>query len=423
MQPTMNAPEHMQNNLDQSQPKWFERIPWDGVRAVAFAFLSTRLLLVVILYLSMSELPIRSGEGLWRAVPENIVMDGLIRWDSGWYLALVRGGYNGFPDPSATVFFPMYPALIWLATKLTGQIYLSGLLVSNLAFLAALGFLYAFAKIEYGEETAGRAVLYLAASPPAFFASTIYTESTFLLFILAALYFARKQNWLLAGVSGMLAAATRNTGIVIAVVIALEGYWQNGGRFLARPFHWSDQWSLLKNSLVTWLKSWPALLAATASSLGLLAYMIYLKITFNDPLAFIHQQSNWKRDLSINFIHQLYRDARWRFNFQEDFWTGRMMDVNAVQDLAATTVFAILVLAVILKLRPSLAVYSLATFAIPLLTGRFYSMRRFVLMLIPCFLLLAIWGKRPWVDRLILIVFLPLQAYLAILFSHWYFAG
>jgi hypothetical protein len=180
---------------------------------------------------------------------------------------------------------------------------------------------------------------------------------------------------------------------------------------------------LLKNSLVTWLKSWPALLAATASSLGLLAYMIYLKITFNDPLAFIHQQTNWERELSINFIKQLYRDARWRFNFQEGFWTGRMMDVNAVQDLVATAVFAILVLAVILKMRPSLAVYSLATFAIPLLTGRFYSMRRFVLMLIPCFLLLAVWGKRPWVDRLILIVFLPLQAYLAILFSHWYFAG
>jgi hypothetical protein len=47
-------------------------------------------------------------------------------------------------------------------------------------------------------------------------------------------------------------------------------------------------------------------------------------------------------------------------------------------------------------------------------------MIRFVLMLVPCCVLLAWWGRRPWVDRLVLTVFLPMLAYLAVTFSHWY---
>ena len=50
-------------------------------------------------------------------------------------------------------------------------------------------------------------------------------------------------------------------------------------------------------------------------------------------------------------------------------------------------------------------------------------MTRYILMLVPCFVLLAHWGRRSWVDRLVLGIFLPLMAYFSVLFSHWYFAG
>lgn len=42
---------------------------------------------------------------------------------------------------------------------------------------------------------------------------------------------------------------------------------------------------------------------------------------------------------------------------------------------------------------------------------------------LPCFLLLAVWGRQQWGDRLIVGVSLPLLAYFAVLFSHWYFVG
>jgi hypothetical protein len=72
-------------------------------------------------------------------------------------------------------------------------------------------------------------------------------------------------------------------------------------------------------------------------------------------------------------------------------------------------------------MRPAYAVYVLPTYVVPLLSGHgALSMIRFVLMLVPCFVLLAWWGRRPWVDRLVLTVFLPMMAYLAVTFSHWY---
>jgi hypothetical protein len=95
----------------------------------------------------------------------------------------------------------------------------------------------------------------------------------------------------------------------------------------------------------------------------------------------------------------------------------------ALFDVLATLVFAPLVVLVALRMRPAYAVYTGLTFLVPLLTGTTASMTRYVLMLLPCFLLLAVWGRQQWVDRLIVGVSLPLLAYFAVLFSHWYFVG
>ncbi len=82
-----------------------------------------------------------------------------------------------------------------------------------------------------------------------------------------------------------------------------------------------------------------------------------------------------------------------------------------------------LVVMVAVKLRPAYAFYTGLVFFVPLSTGTVGSMTRYVLMLVPCFLLLAHWGRRAWVDRLVLCIFSPLMGYLAVLFSHWYFIG
>ena len=50
--------------------------------------------------------------------------------------------------------------------------------------------------------------------------------------------------------------------------------------------------------------------------------------------------------------------------------------------------------------------------------GSVGSIVRYVLMLVPCYMLLGHRGRRGTVDRIVLGVFLPLMGYLTILYSH-----
>jgi hypothetical protein len=400
----------------------FAHIPWKMVRDVLLAFILTRAMVFTVTYLSMAELPVRSGDIYWSAIPQNILADGLVRWDSGFYRDIVRGGYQSVSDGRATVFFPLYPSLVWLLYKMIGHVYLSGLLISNMMFLVALFYLYALVHQEYDEDTAGRAVFYLAAAPAAFFFSAMYTESTFLAFLTASFYYARNRRWALAALTGAAASAARLTGVIVAVFFILEGLWQQGVRFLPVPWNVKAQIELLRMDVKLALGAWKSVLAAIGSVTGLVFYMVYLNKVFGDPLAFVHKQSYWNRQVTGNWISMLLINTYKHLNLPGNFWEGQI-NVNMLQDVIATIVFIPLVVAVILKMRPAFGMFTLISFLVPLMSSSILSMRRFVLILIPCYIILAVWGRRPWVDRVIVAVSLPLQAYLTILFTHWFFAG
>ena len=64
----------------------------------------------------------------------------LLRWDSGWYLAIMRDGYHYLPDASiqqTVAFFPLYPALSWCVARIFQlQFSTAALIVSNAASIA-----------------------------------------------------------------------------------------------------------------------------------------------------------------------------------------------------------------------------------------------------------------------------------------------
>ena len=326
-------------------------------------------------------------------------------------------------------FFPLYPLLVKLVAGPIHNIYLAGVLVSNGALLAALAFMYGLARREYDDETAGRAVFYLAAAPTAVFFSAMYTESLFVALVCATFYFAQRRMWALAAVAGALAAATRNTGVLLAAVIALEGMTQQGVRLRparlvgATAAETSDIWrEHVRRQLGLALASWRSLLAAAYAPIGLAAYMGFLLLTFGDPLGFIHAQATWGRATSAAGITKIVGTTIANLNIGPSPWAGQINTLTLLC-LLSTLAFAPLVVMVMLRMRPAYAVYAGLTFFIPLSTGTVGSMTRYVLMLVPCFLLLARWCRRGWVDRLVLGIFLPLMSYFAVLFSHWYFAG
>jgi hypothetical protein len=408
------------------------RLDLRAVAVVTTIFLSTRLMLLLTIFLSSAAIPMPPSTNSY-ASPDNILIDGLIRHDSWWYVNIVEHGYTlgdvKTGQQGTVTFFPLYPLLVKLVAGVTGDVFIAGVLVSNAAFLIALFFLYGLVRGEYDDETAARAVLYMAAAPSTIFCAAMYTESLFIAMVCATFYFANRRMWELAAAAGALAAATRNTGVLMAAVIALEGLSQQGLRLRparilgATPAETAAFWAAhLRGQLRLALASWRSLLAACYVPIGLVLYMVFLQITFGDALGFIHAQATWGRSTSAAGITKIVSNVITNLNLGPSPWSGQLNTLT-VLNVAATLGFLPLVIACAFRLRPAYAAYAGLTYFVPLSTGTVGSMTRYVLMLVPCFILLATWGRRGWVDRLVLAIFLPLTAYFAILFSHWYFVG
>ena len=105
---------------------WWKTNSW-----LVKAFLLSRVGLFLLAYLSLILIPVVTGEGFWRAFPQNLFLDGWSRWDSGWYIDIARNGYS---DTLQNVymnvaFFPLYPLLIKGVQYLTGNFHTAGMLV------------------------------------------------------------------------------------------------------------------------------------------------------------------------------------------------------------------------------------------------------------------------------------------------------
>jgi hypothetical protein len=181
-------------------------------------------------------------------------------WDAGHYVAIAERGYD---QPLRAAFFPLYPLLSRAVTAPLESPLLGGVAVSFGALAAALYLLHRLVALELGERYARPALLVTALFPTAFFFSAIYTESLFLALSVGAFYAARRDRWALAALAGGLAAATRNTGVLLLVpllllprtrprdvlwlaavpagLLAVLGYWATRGDAL-EPFHAQRFW-------------------------------------------------------------------------------------------------------------------------------------------------------------------------------------
>lgn len=401
--------------------KILKTIDWNCVKSVLGAFLITRIMIVVTTYFSLALFPPSSAmDWFVRLNPENLLLDGLIRWDGIHFLSIARDGYT---NQIYFLYFPIYPLLIRLTFSLIGNLYFSALVIPNLSFLISLVYLYLFTKEEFGESTASRTVFYLACAPTAFFFSAAYSESVALLFLTICFYYAIKEKWLIAGLAGAIASATRVQCVFLSVFILLESFWRNDIRFITKPFNLKNQISLLKEDFRKIPKILNGILASFLSLTGIGAYMLYLYFKTGDPLMFFHSFQDWELSLALDWPIKIFSVVSDLHKVTGNIFAGKIDNMWQIFDTLTVIVFIPLVIFVLLKFRPSLSIYTLICFSLMLMNLRTISMQRIVLMLIPCFILLAVWGKKVWVDRIILGIFLPLQAFFLILFSHWYWAG
>ena len=314
------------------------------------------------------------------------------RWDAQHYLNIATNGYQG----TEVAFFPLYPFLIHVLGGLIGNHLTAGLIISNLSFFIALAFLYALVRLEYGDDTvAYHAIFYMAIFPTAIFFSAVYTESLFLALTVGSVYYARHGNYVTAGIFGALASLTRVEGMLTAIPLAYEawrGWRERRGTTLTRG-------------------AIGVLLVPT----GLLAYMAYLYALVGDPLYFLKVQDNWHRHLAppwVSIVNTISEIAKHPL--------ASSGSVNHMIELAFTFAFLALMVVAFRTLRPSYSWYFAASLLVPMSTASLMSMPRFVLVIFPAFMLMALWGRNPLINSAIVALSLPLLGLFAVLFADWY---
>jgi Gpi18-like mannosyltransferase len=374
------------------------------ITAPLVAFLITRLVVFAGAYLSDVILPNVANDqqrgvvGVWN------------RWDTLWYGQIAEEGYSYTPgEKSAVAFFPLYPLLMAALRPIVGDTVLAGLLISNAAFLLALILLYRLTEgIFESRVTAGRAVFYIAAFPTAFFFTAAYTESLFLLLSVASAYCARERRWGWAVVCAILCSASRPLGLLIGLVVLQE--WLSMHGWTLSTIRQPDAWANLHRAVQTDFRT---LLLICLIPSGLLAYMLYLGLTFGDPVAFWTSQSTWGFR-SIGPLAVIAQDI------------GRVTrgELPYFTYLNILTFLAVLWLTIPVGrvMGAGYALFVALSVLIPMFS-RTESMIRYILVLFPVFMLLGCWGRNVWLDRVLRIVWLPFLGLFTALFVKGVFIG
>jgi hypothetical protein len=145
------------------------------------------------------------------------------RWDACWYSKVATFGYELGED--SVNFWPVLPGLMRLvAWPLGGNVALGGLIVSGVAYVAAVTGLYRLVTRDFDREVAQRTVLFITIAPAALFLFAPFTEAPFLAFSVWAILAARERMWVLAALAGLLAGLTRIQGVFLVLPLAWEAW-------------------------------------------------------------------------------------------------------------------------------------------------------------------------------------------------------
>jgi hypothetical protein len=365
------------------------------------------------------------------------------RWDAAWYLTIAHYGYRpdlgGFTAPR-DAFFPLYPIGVRALSGFGAPPVLAGVLLSLLALALGLYALHRLTTLEAarlhlggGRELARLTVLTCALGPMAFFFSAVYSESLYLALSAGAFLCARRGRWPLAAACAALAAATRSSGVVLALPLALLYlYGPREDRPADRdrsPIHapFRGRSGIVVRAARRLqpryrLRTDAAWLALVPT--GIVLYGAYLGLAGGEPLAPLHAQSGWSRHFAGPF---------------GGVWSGVLAGLRGIGHTGTAATHNLVLLAFlvagaaaligVLRLLPfAYGAYVLAALALPLSypvsSQPLMSLPRFLLVLFP----LNIWLaarllRRPRLTRALLAASAVGLAFFTAAFSTWHWVA
>lgn len=192
-----------------------------GARLAA-AVVASRL--VVIAAATLAETVVPRNPALTSGADGPLIRS-LTSWDGWWYLGIARSGYHAEPLVDGyrdLAFLPLYPVLVRILSapwpELAGVV---AVVLSNVAFVAAILLLARLGLAVLRDGRAERAAILLAISPFSAVFSMAYAESLFLALVLGAFLAAERERRPLAGILLALATLTRLQGALLAIPLAL----------------------------------------------------------------------------------------------------------------------------------------------------------------------------------------------------------
>ncbi len=244
---------------------------------IFIAALIFRVFTALVAFLANTVFPQYQDQGFSVFRHENLFWDPFARYDSGWYHGVASQGHSYGPGGRNNLaFFPVYPLLMrggaWLLGGQQQDYYFAGIVISWLAFAAAMTLLYRLALLDLPRQAALRAVMYAAAFPSAYFFGMVYSESMFLFALIAAAYALRTRRWLAGAVAGAVMTATRVTGLMAVPGLAWVA-WRASGR--------------------DWPTRLKALAAAGGAVAGIGSYCLYNYILSGTPFAWYDAITYW----------------------------------------------------------------------------------------------------------------------------------
>jgi hypothetical protein len=358
-----------------------------ALRAVAVPFLVTRfgvLLVGLAAAVIVGYTPDAGEPSTWQ-LAANPVRNLLARWDTFWYLDIAARGYrwNGNPlEQQNVAFFPLFPLMMRIVgTVAGGHLLIAGLIVSLVAFLAALCYFWRWTAERADTGTATGAVWLLSAFPHAIFFSAVYTESLYLLIVVSACYYAERRMFWRTAAIGLLAGAVRPNGILLSVPIVVIAFVTNRER----------------ERIV------PRAAAVLTPALGVLCFSAYLAWHVGDATAWLANQAAWPNNFGIRPPQGL--------NAHPNLWW--------IPNALALAVVASALAPLTNLLGAAYGLFVVGNIGPPLLRHGLMSMGRFCSVLFPVFAWLATWARGTTRTRII-VFFALFQAILAALFFTWH---
>ena len=311
-------------------------------------------------------------DGLWPAMKQAFV-----KADALHYTEIAQNGYAATGETRYfIVFFPLFPLAMRAFSFLVGDLFLAAILANHIFLYLACVYLYKLGCMDYGRETALRAVRYLLAFPLAFFFRIPYTESLFLLLSVLCFYHCRKNQCLCAGLFGLLASLTRMTGVLCILPIGIRAIME------AKREH----------SLGVFIQKASCALLVVV---GIGLYLLLNEMVSGDWLKFLfYQETHWNNGFQL-FPSAVYtvttRMLTNVYPHHAALWISQFLAIFLMLGLNIYGVY---------RLKNEHSVYSISYFFAMISAAWLLSGPRYLMCMFPAFYVIAMLTQKKWIDRL-----------------------